>query len=260
MSDIVKSYGELGTNTIESIEPNPLIMIKLRWCGGYLGSWACADDYPDHMVPISEFGISTRDGLQHYCRRCRGVQVKLLNERIAIGEQLVGGRKTWRSMTKEERTKVYVQVEKTRLLNTAPAKEYFDWVDSQKESSIKQRVVSIKTRNSTIYDKLKESYDYTCQVESCQETEVEFAHILRHSHPDSVDSITNGWCICRNHHKAYDSNRMIVETNGDFVRYDVHGKIIEYGRIVYNDLHKVNPKFITLAREYWNDREEQEVG
>ena len=149
---------------------------------------------------------------------------------------------------------------KQRLLNIAPAQEYFNWVDVQKESSIIQRVVSIKTRNSTIYDKLKESYDYTCQIESCQETEVEFAHILRHSHPDSVDNITNGWCVCRNHHKAYDSNRMIVETNGDFVRYDVHGKIIEYGRIVYNDLHKVNPKFITLAREYWNDREEQEVG
>ena len=121
-------------------------------------------------------------------------------------------------------------------------------------------MVSVKTRNSTVYDKLKESYDYTCQVESCQETEVEFAHILRHSHPDSVDGITNGWCVCRNHHKAYDSNRMIVEINGDFVRYDVHGNVVEHCRIVYNDLHKVNPKFIILAREYWNDRKEQEVG
>ena len=48
---------------------------------------------------------------------------------------------------------------------------------------------------------------------------------------------------------------MIVEVNGDFIRYDVHGNIIErHGRIIYNDLHKVNPMFITLAREH-HDRE-----
>ena len=80
------------------------------------------------------------------------------------------------------------------------------------------------------------------------------AHHLKHSLPNSVDNPTNGWCLCRNHHKAYDSNRMIVELNGDFIRYDVHGNIIEpHGRIIYNDLHNVNSMFITLARE-WHDR------
>jgi len=144
---------------------------------------------------------------------------------------------------------------KGHLLNTVPAKECFNWVDSQKESVIRLVTSPVKSRDKTQYDKLKELYNYTCQVESCHETEVEFAHILKHSLPNSVDNPTNGWCICRNHHKAYDSNRMIVEVNGDFVRYDVHGNIIErHGRIIYNDLHKVNPMFITLAREH-HDRE-----
>ena len=235
-------------------------------CSGYKGRHACEKDYPDHMVPVEQFNShsNSKDGFQDKCWQCKKLSDKFSNDRKnpieALAARLVGGSKKYHALSKEDRHHVRSDAKRIHLLNTAPAQEYFNWVDAQKESSIKQRTISIKTRNSTVYDKLKESYNYTCQVESCQETEVEFAHILRHSHPDSVDGITNGWCICRNHHKAYDSNRMIVEINGDFVRYDVHGNVIEHCRIVYNDLHKVNPKFIILAREYWNDREEQEVG
>ena len=145
------------------------------------------------------------------------------------------------------------RLKKSRLLNTAPAQEYFDWVDSQKESVVKQRVVSIKSRNYSEYAKLKELYNYTCQVEGCYETEVQFAHILKHSLDNSVDNHTNGWCICCNHHNAYDSNRMIVDVDGNFVRYNVHGDKVEEGRIIYHDRHEVNPQFIILAREWHDD-------
>ena len=235
-------------------------MTEFKKCGGYKGNWECATDYPDHMVPIGEFGISNRDGLQNYCRRCRVIGLRVLNERISIGERLVGGRKKWRGMAKEERDEVYVQVEKARILNTEPAQEYFDWVDSQKESVVKQRVVSIKSRNSSEYTRLKELYNYTCQVEGCYETEVQFAHILKHSLPNSVDNHTNGWCICCNHHNAYDSNRMIVDVDGNFVRYDVHGDKVEEGRIIYHDRHEVDPQFIILAREWHDNTKKQAVG
>ena len=165
----------------------------------------------------------------------------------------------WQSYLDDAEIKWNIAV-KSELLNKAPAKEYFDWVGSQKESVVKQRVVSIKSRNSTQYTKLKELYNYTCQVDGCYETEVQFAHILKHSLPNSVDNHTNGWCMCCNHHNAYDSNRMIVEVNGDFVRYDVHGEKVEEGRIIYHDRHEVDPQFIILAREWHDDTKKQALG
>lgn len=145
------------------------------------------------------------------------------------------------------------QSQREELLNTGTAEEYFNWVDSQKKPIIKVVTSSIKSRNSSQYAKLKELYNYTCQVEGCYETEVQFAHILKHSLPNSVDNHTNGWCICCNHHNAYDSNRMIVEVDSSFVRYNVHGDKVEEGRIIYNEIHEVDPQFIILARE-WHDR------
>ena len=171
---------------------------------------------------------------------------------IAYG--IAGGKEKFYEKSRDERFLIRKEATKIYLLNEKPAEEYFNWADSQKESVIRLVTSPVKSRDKSQYDKLKELYNYTCQVEGCYETEVEFAHILKHSLPNSVDNPTNGWCLCRNHHKAYDSNRMIVELNGDFIRYDVHGNIIEpHGRIIYNDLHNVNSMFITLARE-WHDR------
>ena len=32
-------------------------MSTLKRCGGYKGHHACAEEYPDHMVPIERFGL-----------------------------------------------------------------------------------------------------------------------------------------------------------------------------------------------------------
>ena len=237
-------------------------MTEFKRCSGHKGYWACADDYPDRMVPFGEFGKYTLspDGLQPMCRRCMSYRISFWNAKVSAAERLVGSQKEFRAMSKEERDKFFAQVDKANLLNTAPAKEYFDWVDAQKESVVKQRVVSIKSRNSTEYTRLKELYNYTCQVDGCYETEVQFAHILKHSLPNSVDNHTNGWCICCNHHNAYDSNRMIVGVDGSFVRYNVHGDKVEEGRIIYHDRHEVDPQFIILAREWHDNTKKQAVG
>jgi len=241
-------------------------MIGHKKCCGYKGHWECGDDYPDHMVPFEEFGKyllsdgPQGDGLQTMCRRCMNYRIKPHKKRISAAEKLVGSQKEFRAMAKEERDKLFAQVDKANILNTEPDQEYFDWVDAQKESVVKQRVVSIKSRNSTEYTRLKELYNYTCQVDGCYETEVQFAHILKHSLPNSVDNHTNGWCICCNHHNAYDSNRMIVDVDGSFVRYNVHGDKVEEGRIIYHDRHEVDPQFIILAREWHDNTKKQAVG
>ena len=45
-------------------------MTETKRCGGYKGKWSC--DYPDHMVPVEEFGFQSKstDGLQGMCRKC----------------------------------------------------------------------------------------------------------------------------------------------------------------------------------------------
>ena len=47
-------------------------MSTLKRCCGYKGYWECAEEYPDHMVPVELFNAhgSTRDGLQTFCKKC----------------------------------------------------------------------------------------------------------------------------------------------------------------------------------------------
>ena len=37
-------------------------MDELKRCSGYKGHWECADEYPDHMVPISRFNSKKSTG------------------------------------------------------------------------------------------------------------------------------------------------------------------------------------------------------
>ena len=145
---------------------------------------------------------------------------------------------------------------KNHLLNTAPAHEVLEFLFPEtKESVVTQRTVKQKSRNHTLYTMLKGLYNHTCQVEGCNETEVELAHIYKHSLPDSVDNETNAWCLCCNHHRAYDANRMILNPtlDGRFIRYDRFGKVYEIGRIIYDEKHTIDIKWIKKARE-WHDR------
>ena len=107
-----------------------------------------------------------------------------------------------------------------------------------------------KGRTSKPGKDLKKTYNYTCQVAGCGETEVETAHIRKHSLHDSVDNETNMWCLCCNHHNAFDKSRMIVEDDGSFIRYKQDGTVCEHGFIVYDDSHKVDVTFIRKSREH----------
>jgi hypothetical protein len=45
-------------------------MMNTKRCGGHNGYWACAEEYPDHVVPVERFGHHYKKGLQDKCRRC----------------------------------------------------------------------------------------------------------------------------------------------------------------------------------------------
>ena len=125
-----------------------------------------------------------------------------------------------------------------------------------KESVVTQRTVNHKTRNKALVTKLKELYNYTCQVEGCNETEVSLAHIYKHSLPDSVDDETNALCLCNNHHSAYDGDRLVLypTLDGRFIRYNRFGKVVEIGRIIYDEKHTIDIKWIKKSREYHDSK------
>ena len=244
--------------------------LEFKRCSGYKKHWECADDYPDHMVPVDEFGKGVS-----MCGRCKTRYDSIRNptrERHPVTGQFKMDWKTaeairlggdiknrhtpeWKSFLNEAEI-LWRDKFKTHLLNTASAEEVLEFMFPEtKESVVTQRTVNHKTRNKPLYTMLKELYNYTCQVEGCNETEVEVAHIYKHSLPDSVDNETNTWCLCRNHHRAYDANRMIFNPalNGRFIRYNVFGKVYEIGRIIYDEKHIIDIKWIKKSRE-WHDR------
>jgi len=149
------------------------------------------------------------------------------------------------------------RLKKARLLNTAPASKVLEFLFPEtKESVVTQRTVNHKPRNQALVLALKELYNYTCQVEGCNETEVSLAHIYKHSLPDSVDNETNALCLCDNHHSAYDGDRLVLHPalDGRFIRYNRFGKVVEIGRIIYDEKHVIDVKWIKKARDYHDSK------
>lgn len=46
-------------------------MKEVKRCSGQKGHWECVDEYPDHQVPVENFGPDG-DGLAGRCRKCSG--------------------------------------------------------------------------------------------------------------------------------------------------------------------------------------------
>ena len=256
--------------------------VLYKRCCGYKGHWACAHDYPDHMLPVSRFAISApgaygnKDGLQHHCKSCSdyrqaqrpkhpitGENKRHWKHRIAIKRGGDPKSPFWPYYLIKAEDQWDVEM-KNYLLDTAPGHVVLAHIKSMKpefsfpetkESVTTQRTANHKTRNQALVTKLKELYNYTCQVEGCNETEVSLAHIYKHSLPDSVDNETNALCLCENHHSAYDGDRLVLypTLDGRFIRYNRFGKVVEIGRIIYDEKHIIDIKWIKKARE-WHDR------
>ena len=107
-------------------------MNDTKRCSGYKGYHVCADDYPDHMVPIEKFRICKRDGRQPRCLRCDDYrwhqrpkhpvtgEVKK-NWKHRIAESSGGTQKTPEWQLFLDRAEVQWNEEiKGHLLNTAP--------------------------------------------------------------------------------------------------------------------------------------------
>ena len=254
-------------------------MIDFKRCTGHKGHWECADEYPDRMVPVSKFNNEKNGkyGLSALCKKCATFISNINNKNKprhpSTGQwkhhwktnfaKSLGGvilSEDWQSYLDKAEAQWNIEV-KNNILDNRPAQEYFDWVDSQKESVVKQRVVSIKSRNTSLYNKIKREYGYICQVKGCNECEVELAHLYPHSKDDSIDNETNALVLCANHHSALDGHRMCIELDLTFSRYDRDDNQIEWGEIICHEWHKIDPKFIKKSQEWFiNDTKEQALG
>ena len=56
-------------------------MGNTKRCGGYKGHWECSEEYPNHEVPRSGFGVHAgqKDGLQDKCRKCMNHKNSITN-------------------------------------------------------------------------------------------------------------------------------------------------------------------------------------
>ena len=86
--------------------------MEVKRCSGYKGHWECENDYPDHQVPVDNFGVDacSKDGFQNKCRKCKNYywtqrpkhpttgQVKVhWKTKIAKGSGGVQGTPEWQS-------------------------------------------------------------------------------------------------------------------------------------------------------------------
>tara|TARA_R110002012_G_C11513714_1_gene598699 strand:+ start:98 stop:826 length:729 start_codon:yes stop_codon:yes gene_type:complete len=62
--------------------------MNVKRCSGWNGHWACGEDYPDHIAPVSKFGPDTQasDGLQRKCKKCNSFRNSLRPRHPDTGE------------------------------------------------------------------------------------------------------------------------------------------------------------------------------
>ena len=125
-------------------------MSDTKRCSGYKGHWECADQYPDHIVPFSEFAMDTYsiNGLQNKCRLCQSYHNHIAfmtqrprhpitseakqnwKRRKAIELGGVPNTTQWQSFL--DRTEMQWSEEiKGHLLNTAPAEEVLAHIEKR---------------------------------------------------------------------------------------------------------------------------------
>jgi putative restriction endonuclease len=144
--------------------------------------------------------------------------------------------------------------------------------DSEKESfdeapeERKHETVTLRRayRKPSFREKVLQAYNRECAVCGLQLELVEASHIIPVSHPRSNDSIKNGLCLCRNHHKAYDDGLILIfddfkiDINEDRINYlRAEGLDGELDRFLEN---KRDVLLVPLNEELWPSKDYLRIG
>ena len=152
-------------------------MIELKHCCGYKGHWECADDYPDGMVPVSEFSSSPsrHDGYQPRCNRCN----RYVQNQQPLHPDTGQTKRGWKAQravklggdSKNKKTpewksyldgaEVQWNIEwKNHLLNTAPAKEVIAHIESMKSEFGQSKPMTKRTVTKVEGERVPEGWVY----------------------------------------------------------------------------------------------------
>lgn len=89
---------------------------------------------------------------------------------------------------------------------------YYDEMTDRKENGQRESdIVSRYRRNPSFRNSVLKNYNYTCIVCGCNEPRIlEAAHIVSVADGGN-DNLENGVCLCRNHHKLFDSGLLEID-------------------------------------------------
>ena len=116
-------------------------------CSGHRGHWECADEHPDHIVPIEKFRVcpskpDTRYRRESMCLKCSRYKDNMANPKKnplrKISYKLAGGFKKYYSLTREERISIRHEAKRIHLLNTAPAAKVLEHMEKSKKPMFNQ--------------------------------------------------------------------------------------------------------------------------
>jgi len=114
--------------------------------------------------------------------------------------------------------------------------------------------ISIAVRDSALAQKLKEEYDFTCQIcgtrlDSPSGPYAEAVHIKPLGRPDDGPDIkTNMLCLCPNHHKLMDYGGIVIDSNYRIIQV-LDGKQLGILRISHR--HRISQEYLSWHRRRW---------
>ena len=151
---------------------------EFKRCSGYKGHHECVDEYPDHMVPVSEFcsDRTSKDRLHHLCHKCMRYRNKIHSHtrikhpltgenkddwkrRMAIGAGGVIGTPEWKSYLEKADAEWGEEV-KGHLLNTAPAQEVIAFIQSRKSEFGQSKPMTKRTITKVEGERVPEGWVY----------------------------------------------------------------------------------------------------
>ena len=153
-------------------------MQDFKRCSGYKGHHECVDEYPDHMVPVSEFCSDrcSKDKLHHLCHKCMRYRNKIHSHtrikhpltgenkddwkrRMAISAGGVIGTPEWKSYLEKADAEWGEEV-KGHLLNTAPAQEVIAFIESTKSEFGQSKPMTKRTTTKVEGETVPEGWVY----------------------------------------------------------------------------------------------------
>lgn len=154
-----------------------------------------------------------------------------------------------------------VAADDARLISTLPAEAVSDDEAPGRRRYITRAVVQ-RLHQQDFRVRVLNAYRESCAVCRLRHSQLlDAAHIVPDSHPKGDPWISNGLCLCKIHHAAFDANILGINPSGvieirEDILEEIDGPMLEHG---LKELHK-RPLIVTPSKVAWKpDPERLEI-